>query len=102
MTDGVVPITTRADPALVKALARAFRYRRILDRGRYANISEMAVGERVERGYLGALLQLTLLAPDIVGSILDGRASPRATLPVLLGRIPKVWAAQRECLCLDN
>ena len=66
-------IATRADPALVKALARAFRYQRLLDEGRYASISEMATAERIERGYLGSILRLTLLAPDIVEAILDGR-----------------------------
>ena len=64
---------TRADPALAKALARAFRYQRLLDEGRYSSISDMAAGERIERGYLGSLLRLTLLAPDIVEAILDGR-----------------------------
>jgi hypothetical protein len=57
---------------LVKALARAFRYQRLLDEGRYASISEMAATEGGERGYLGSLLRLTLLAPDIVQPILDG------------------------------
>ena len=33
MTGGVVPVTTRADPELVKVLARAFRYQRMLDDG---------------------------------------------------------------------
>lgn len=46
----------------MKALARAFRYQNLLDEGRYANISEMAAGEKIERGYLGTLLRLTLLA----------------------------------------
>lgn len=55
-------IPTRAEPTLVKALARAFRYQRLLDEGRYALISEMAAAERIERGYLGTLLRLTLLA----------------------------------------
>jgi hypothetical protein len=65
-------LPTRADPALLKALARAFRYQRLLDEGRYASISEMAAAERIERGYLGSLLRLTLLAPDIVEAILGG------------------------------
>ena len=43
--------------------ARAFRYQRLIDEGRYASISEMAAAERIERGYLGSLLRLTLLAP---------------------------------------
>jgi hypothetical protein len=58
---------SRADPAPVKALARAVRYRRLLDEGRYASISEVAAAEKLGRGYLGRVLQLTLLAPDIVG-----------------------------------
>src|SRR5215210_8289633 len=66
-------LPTRADPALVKALARAFRYQRLLNVGRYASISEMAAGERIERGYLSSLLRLTLIAPDIMEAILDGR-----------------------------
>ncbi|WP_255569471.1 hypothetical protein [Roseomonas alba] len=53
-SDATVP--TRADPARVKALARAFRYQKLLDEGRYASITEMAAAERVERGYLGTLL----------------------------------------------
>jgi hypothetical protein len=59
-------IPTRADPALVKALARAFRYQRLLDEGRYASISEMAAGEKIDRGYLGRLLRLAFLAPNLV------------------------------------
>jgi hypothetical protein len=77
-------VATRADPALVKALARAFRYQRLLDEGRYASISEMAAAKRIERGYLGSLLRLTLLAPDTVESILDGRQPARMALPELL------------------
>ena len=91
-------VPTRADPALVKALAGAFRYQRLLDGGRYASISEMADAEKIERGYLGSLLRLTLLAPDIVQGILDGRQPDGVTLPRLLGPFPAAWALQREAL----
>ena len=91
MTGGVTPSTTRADPALVKALARAFRYQRMLDEGRYISITEMAAAERIERGYLGSLLRLTLLAPDLVEDILDGRQPPGATLARLLEPLPPCW-----------
>lgn len=96
MADGVAPVTTRADPALVKALARAFRYQRMLDQGRYASITEMAAAERLERGYLGSLLRLTLLAPDIVSAILDGRQPDGLTCAVLAEGVPAAWAAQRN------
>ena len=92
---GEAALPTRADPALVKALARAFRYQRLLDEGRYASISEMAAAEKIERGYLGTLLRLTLLAPDIVEAILDGRQRPEPTLPQLTRAFPARWDLQR-------
>ncbi len=94
MTYGVAPVTTRADPALVKALARASRYQRMLDEGRYASITEMATAERIERGYLGSLLRLTLLAPDIVSAILDGRQPEEMTLSRLMEPFPLEWERQ--------
>lgn len=102
MANGEARVTTRADPALLKALARAFRYQRMLDVGRYASISEMAAAERIERGYLGSLLRLTLLAPDIVEAILDGRTSATCALPALLAPIPDAWACQRQRLNLAS
>ena len=91
---GDAAITTRADPALLKALARAFRYQKLLDKGRYASISEMATAEKLERGYLGSLLRLTLLAPDIVQGILDGRAPEEMSLPRMLDGFSLNWAEQ--------
>jgi hypothetical protein len=96
MADGVAPVTTRADPALVKALARAFRYQRLLDEGRYVSISEMAAGEKIDRGYLGRLLQLTMLAPDIVEDILGGRIPPEISLAGLLSSLADDWSIQRS------
>ncbi len=84
-----------ADPALVKALARALRWQRMLEEGRYASISEMAAAERIERGYLGSLLRLTLLASAIVEAILDGRQPADLSLPALMEPTTVVWAKQR-------
>jgi hypothetical protein len=94
----VQAVTTRADPALVKALARAFRYQRLLDEGQYASISEMAAAEKIERGYLGSLLRLTLLAPDVVEAILNGHAPSDLGLPRLLEPLPLSWVNQRLML----
>jgi hypothetical protein len=91
-------IATKADPALVKGLARAFRYQKLLDEGRYASISEMAAAEKIERGYLGTLLRLTLLAPAMVEAILNGRQPAWVTLPALLEGVPVGWGKQQENL----
>jgi hypothetical protein len=87
-------IRTRADPAMVKALARAFRWKRMLEDGRYASISEIATAEKIDRGYVGSILRLTLLAPDIVEAILDGRQPAGLGLPALLKPFPLEWDRQ--------
>jgi hypothetical protein len=93
-------IATHADPAMVKALARAFRWKRLLDSGRCASISELATAEKIDRGYLGSILRLTLLAPDIVEAILDGRQPEGLGLPTLLKPFPQEWELQRAKLAI--
>lgn len=92
--EGVVPV--RGDPALIKALARGFRWRRMLEEGRYASISEMAKAEGVERGYVGSLLRLTLLPPPMVEAILEGRQPEGVTLPGLLEGRSVGWGEQSD------
>ncbi len=65
---------------------------------RYASTSEIAAAERIDRGYLGRILQLTLLAPDIVEAILDGRQPAELALPSLLEPFPAEWQRQRAVL----
>jgi len=91
-------ISTRANPSLVKALARAFRYQKLLYEGHYASITEMAEAERLDRGYMGRLLQLTLLAPDLVEAVLDGKPMPELELPRLLHPLPAGWSEQQRAL----
>jgi hypothetical protein len=56
----------RADSTLVKALARAFRWRKVLEGGRYGTIDEFAAGERINSAYVSRVMRLTLLAPGRV------------------------------------
>jgi hypothetical protein len=63
----------KIDNALVKTLARAHRWRRLLEEGRIGTLAELADAERISRSYVCRVLRLTLLAPDIVERILDGR-----------------------------
>lgn len=86
---------TRGDPALVKALARAFRWRRLLEEGRYASIRELAAAEQVDRAYVGRVLHLTLLSPDVVEATLDGLRLEGMTLTTLTDGTPLEWEAQR-------
>jgi hypothetical protein len=76
---------------LVKALARAFRWRRMMEAGRYGTINELAAAEKINSSYVSRLLRLTLLAPDIVEAILDGRQPEGMTLPGLMEPFPTIW-----------
>jgi hypothetical protein len=60
------------DATLLKALARAWRWQRMLDEGRFASVRELAEAERVSLSYISRIMRLTLLAPDIIERILDG------------------------------
>ncbi len=90
-----VPPNTRVDSTLVKALARAHRWKRMLDEGRYVTVTELAAGEKLDRGYLGRILMMTLLAPDIVEAILDGRQPAELGVHALRRGFPVEWGDQR-------
>jgi hypothetical protein len=82
------------DGTLVKALARAWRWQRMLDEGRFASVRELGEAERVSLSYVSRILRLTLLAPDIVERILDGCPAPQ--LAELMQPFPAEWEKQRE------
>ena len=83
-----------ADTTLVKALARAFRWRKMLETGGFATINELAAAEGINSSYVSRLLRLTLLAPHIVEAILDGRQPESMTLLALMEPFPVEWAQQ--------
>ena len=92
------PIRRHVDDAMVKAVARAFRWREMLEDGTYVTIREIAAAEKINESYVGRLLRLTLLAPVIVEAILGGGQPARLQLDDLMTRFPVDWRIQREAL----
>jgi len=88
----------RTDNTLVKALARAFRWKRILESGEFATIAELAEREGIAPSYMTRVLRLTLLAPDIVEAIMDGSQGAEVTLTRVLEPFPVAWSEQRQTL----
>ncbi len=86
----------KTDSALIKALARAFRWKRMLESGEFATIAELAEREGIAPSYMTRVLRLTLLAPDIVEAILEGKNDPKISLARLLGGFPVDWEAQQD------
>ena len=88
-------LSARVNSALVKAIARAHRWQRMLESAECGSITELAAAEKIDRSYLCRMLRLTLLAPEVVEAILDGRQSEGMTLPALMKGFAVEWEAQR-------
>jgi hypothetical protein len=86
----------RVDNTMVKAIARAHRWKRLMESGRFASVTELAEAEKINQSYLCRVLRLTLLAPDIVEAILDGRQPAGLQMDALLRPFPSEWMAQRQ------
>jgi len=93
----------RVDPALVKAIVRGRQWFEDLASGRARSLREIAEAEGVTDRYVGHLIPLAFLAPDIVARILSGAQPVDLTTEVLTKRIdlPVGWAEQRVMLGFD-
>ena len=89
------PVTRHVDNAMVKAIARAFRWREMLENGTHATIAEIAAAEKINETYIGRVLRLTLLAPDIIEAIVNGRQAAGVQMERLMRRFPVGWREQR-------
>ena len=81
---------------LVKALARAWRWQKLLDRGVYSSVTEIAEAEKISKSYVSRILRLALLAPDLVEAILGGWADQRVMLERLERPLSVRWEEQRR------
>ena len=94
--DAWAPAKPRPDETLIRALARAHRWKRLLEEGKYRSAAEIAEAEGVTRSFVNRLLRLTLLSPDIVEAILDGWQPKGMQLEELAGTIPSSWEEQKK------
>jgi hypothetical protein len=90
----------RVDNTMVKAIARAFRWRKLMETGAYGTVKEIAAAEKINPSYVSRILRLTLLAPDTVEMIIDGRQPPTLTMDKLTQLFPVEWQEQRQSLVL--
>jgi len=86
----------KADNTLLKALARAFRWKRMLESGEFATIAEPAEREGIAPSYMTRVLRLTLLAPEIVEAIVDGKQGPEVTLARVFEPFTVEWNGQLD------
>jgi hypothetical protein len=82
------------DDALLRSVVQAFDWKQMLDEGKYASVSELAAAMKLNRSFVSRVLRLTLLAPDVVEAILNGRQAEAAQRQDLLHKLPGCWAEQ--------
>lgn len=92
---------SRCDNPIIKAIARAYRWRSLIEDGTYASITELAKAKGVNQSYACRLLRLTLLAPDLIEALLD-RQEENSSLGILMRPLPANWIEQRTGLHLSN
>ncbi len=92
------PARSRPDSALLKALARGFRWQKMLREGDYQTLEEIADAENIKPSYVSRLLRMTLLAPEIVEGVLAGRQPLGLTMARAMQPFPLEWA--RQCSSL--
>ena len=90
------PTTARPDETLIRALARAHRWKRMLEQGRCRSTAEIAEAKKIDRSFVSRLLRLTLLAPDIQEAILEGRQAKGIQLEELTQAMPGAWGRQQR------
>ena len=96
--DAWSPAKSRPDETLIRALARAHRWKRMLEQGKCRSIAEIAEAKKIHRSFVSRLLTLTLLAPDIQEAIIEGRQAKGMQLEELTRAVPGVWEEQRHFL----
>jgi len=85
----------RTNDSLALTIARAHRWRELLEQGRYTSVRALSQALGVDNSYLARLLRLTLLAPDTVEAILEGTEPSGLSLEKLY-RAPMDWEKQRQ------
>ena len=86
----------QADDSLIKALARAFRWKRMLESGEFATIGDLAAKEGIAPSYMTRVMRMTVLAPAIVEAIVEGRQGPEVTLAGLMEPFEPEWEHQHQ------
>ena len=99
LPDGSRLIERRAaivDNAMVKMIARAFRWQRLLSDGTYTTLEDLAAAEHIDSSYVSRVLRLTCLSPRIIEAILDGKHPAKVTMKNLMAPLPVEWGEQEQ------
>ncbi|MBF0181984.1 MAG: hypothetical protein HQM03_18355 [Magnetococcales bacterium] len=89
-------MTKPREESLAKLVVRAHHWLKLLEGKKFASVRELAEYKKTDASYMAKILRLTLLAPDIIELILDGRQPDIMTWEELRKSFPMLWSEQRE------
>jgi hypothetical protein len=84
------------DPHILRAIGRAWAWRRKLASGEIASIDDLAEAERVSDRFVSRTLRLTYLSPEVLRRLLVERQPPALSLPQLIDATRQSWEWQRN------
>lgn len=90
----IVPDTGGVDPHVLKAIAKAWSWRRQLDTGAAATIDDLARAEGVTHRYVGRTMRLAYLSPAVLEKLLIKRAAPAVSIKDMIVAADLPWAEQ--------
>ena len=88
--------TNGANRTLIEAIAKGHRWQGKLESGQYASLEDLAKDVGCDRTYVGRMMRLTSLAPDIIEAILRGEEPDGLSLEKLRKNLPVWWQEQRK------
>jgi site-specific DNA recombinase len=98
---GLAP-SPKADPALLKAVARGFRWFNEIATGSASSAADIARREGLDKHYVSRMIPLAFLAPSIVEAISKGIQPPEVSTELLTRglNLSFHWAEQRRLVDL--
>lgn len=83
-------------PHVLRAIARAWNWRRKLERSEVSTIHDIAIAEKVTDQHVGRMMRLAYLSPDILERLVIHRQPPALSLNDLMAIPDLPWAEQME------
>ena len=105
--DAGLPGSHGQDPHVLRAIARAWKWRRQLEEGEMAGVQDIAVREKISDQYVGRMIRLAFLAPVVLEALVVKRRPPAISINEMVevaklpweeqtGRVFDGWAAQKR------
>lgn len=92
---GLVKARTQ-DAHVLRAIARAWNWRRRLERGDASTLQDIATAEKVTDRFVSRMMRLAWLAPDVLEKLVTHRIPPALALNDLIAAADLEWAEQME------